>query len=429
MNKKTLLPIFIFMLFISLFGCKKEEDNEARFVISPSDSNVEEKAQNAFLTAVDGDVIYFKQGTYNFSYKLSIDGKKNITIKGDGIDKTIISFADQVIAGTGAEGILCTNTDGLIIANLKIENTPGDGIKVKDSESVAFYNVAVEWTGDVSAENGAYAIYPVTCSNVLIDGCYVRGASDAGIYVGQSNTVIVRNSKVQESVAGIEIENTKMADVYNNETINNTGGILVFDLPGLPVKEGGMCRIYNNKITDNVHQNFATAGNMVANVPPGTGVLVLATRQVEIFNNTIVGNNTIGVGVVNFSTLTYFDASNQNNDPDYNPAPSKINIHSNTFTRTGSPVTPTNSIGTVLNLYFPNGNDIAFDGVLAEGETLSSVQFCIKENTSTTASDGKATFQNLDLANFPNINPSSDVTPHTCSPAALSAVSVNVRKL
>jgi len=33
------------------------------------------------------------------------------------------------------------------------------------------------------------------------------------------------------NVAGIEIENCTDADVYENISTNNTGGVLVFDLP------------------------------------------------------------------------------------------------------------------------------------------------------------------------------------------------------
>ena len=40
------------------------------------------------------------------------------------------------------------------------------------------------------------------------------------------------------NAAGIEIENSYYADVYNNIG-KNTGGILVFDLPNLP-KQGGI---------------------------------------------------------------------------------------------------------------------------------------------------------------------------------------------
>jgi parallel beta-helix repeat protein len=74
------------------------------------------------------------------------------------------------------------------------------------------------------------------------------GASDAGIYVGQSKHIIVRNSKAYQNVAGIEIENSWYADVYENEAFNNTGGILVFDLPDLIQKEGGYVAFFKNKI-------------------------------------------------------------------------------------------------------------------------------------------------------------------------------------
>ena len=41
-----------------------------------------------------------------------------------------------------------------------------------------------------------------------IEHCIAIGASDAGIYVGQSNNIIVRNCEVFQNVAGIEIENS-----------------------------------------------------------------------------------------------------------------------------------------------------------------------------------------------------------------------------
>ena len=66
------------------------------------------------------------------------------------------------------------------------------------------------------------------CDNVLIENCTAIGASDAGIYVGQSNRIIVRNSIAHQNVAGIEIENSLNADVFDNVATGNTGGILVF---------------------------------------------------------------------------------------------------------------------------------------------------------------------------------------------------------
>ena len=104
----------------------------------------------------------------------------------------------------------------------------------------------MDW-GQSVKKNGAYALYPVICENVLIEACEVLGASDAGIYVGQSKDVIIRNNRVYWNVAGIESENSENVAIYNNQAYNNTGGILVFDLPGL-TRYGRKIKVYDNEV-------------------------------------------------------------------------------------------------------------------------------------------------------------------------------------
>jgi parallel beta-helix repeat protein len=83
--------------------------------------------------------------------------------------------------------------------------------------------VRVEWTNGPDENNGAYGLYPVQSSNVLIEESVVIGASDAGIYVGQSNNIIVRNSRVEFNVAGIEIENsTYTYEMFDITTLVDT---------------------------------------------------------------------------------------------------------------------------------------------------------------------------------------------------------------
>src|SRR3546814_3689445 len=84
--------------------------------------------------------------------------------------------------------------------------------------------------------------------------------------------------------SGIEIENSYDADVHDNVATKNTGGILVFDLPSLPMQGGHNVRVFENVVNDNSTPNFAPKGNIVASVPTGTGVLVMANRNVEIFD-------------------------------------------------------------------------------------------------------------------------------------------------
>jgi parallel beta-helix repeat protein len=102
---------------------------------------------------------------------------------------------------------------------------------------------------------------------VLLENCIAIGASDAGIYVGQSRDIIVTNCEAYHNVAGIEIENCIRADVYDNNAHGNTGGILIFDMPGL-TQDGSLVRVYNNKIKENNFRNFAPEGNIVGRSAP-----------------------------------------------------------------------------------------------------------------------------------------------------------------
>ncbi|MFM7339249.1 MAG: hypothetical protein ACKO2H_03990, partial [Bacteroidota bacterium] len=89
------------------------------------------------------------------------------------------------------------------------------------------------------------------------------------------------------NVAGIEIENCTDAEVSYCRSENNSGGILVFDLPGLPAGNGKKCSIHHNTIIGNNHKNFAAEGNMVAIIAPGSGVILLAAKEVEVYENKI----------------------------------------------------------------------------------------------------------------------------------------------
>ena len=144
-------------------------------------------------------------------------------------------------------------------------------------------NIRTEWTGGPKSTNGAYGLYPVESKDVLIDGCIAIGASDAGIYVGQSENIIVRNSRAHYNVAGIEIENSYYADVYDIIASHNTGGILVFDLPDLPQQGGHHVRVFRNKAIDNDTDNFAPEGNIVGEgwtgKPGGPHAEIVALNQ------------------------------------------------------------------------------------------------------------------------------------------------------
>jgi len=321
-------------------------------VIQPSENSYQD-IQEALILAEPGDVVRLTAGTFYLKDSLSLD-VSGVQVEGEGMNQTILDFSDQQ---SGAQGLSVTS-DNVTLQDFSIQNAKGDAIKVKGVTNIKFLRVKTEWTNGPSSENGAYGLYPVESTNVLIDGCVAIGASDAGIYVGQSKNIIVRNSRAEYNVAGIEIENSYYADVFNNLATNNTGGILIFDLPGLPQQGGHHVRVFNNRSVGNNTDNFAPEGNIVGEVPRGTGIIIQANSDVEIFDNEIGDNDTVNIAVVTYG--------NETDDQTYYPHPKSIQIHGNEFGPTG--YNPDTSKGELAQILFDlsGGNmpDIFWDGLV-----------------------------------------------------------------
>ena len=295
---------------------------QARTLSVAAGPDAQERLQTALLGAKPGDVVELGAGRFDLTDGLSLD-VDDVTVKGAGPDATVLSFKGQKGAG---EGLLITS-DKVTVRDLGVEDTRGDGIKAKGSDEISFVNVRVEWTGGPNEKNGAYGVYPVTSTNVLIDRVVVKWASDAGIYVGQSKNIVVKRSRAEFNVAGIEIENSYNADVFDNVATRNAGGILVFDLPNLPQMGGHSTRVFRNKVVQNDTANFAPKGNIVASVPTGTGVMVMANRNVHVFENELDGNGSAAVMLVSYTEK--FD------DKTYNPLPRDVVVRDNRLGRNG----------------------------------------------------------------------------------------------
>lgn len=374
-------PLIIACLSLQILGCGREtppsepaasEDSE-EYVVEIEDPGAAEegqgpevirigpgpdaqtRVQEELILAEPGAVIEFEEGVYEFTRGLSLDVQA-VTLRGAGMDKTIFDFKNQ---DAGAEGLYIASDD-VIVEDLAVRDAKGNAIKSHSADRIVYRRVKTEWTGGPKPTNGAYGLYPVSSENVLIEECVAVGASDAGIYVGQSRQVVVRNCTAEYNVAGIEIENCHFADVYGCLATNNTGGILVFDLPDLPQQKGRDVRIFENRVFGNNTKNFAPAGNMVATVPTGTGIMVMANSNVEVFENDVRDHNTTNVMVI-----SYLSTGLEINDPNYYPYPERIHIHHNTFGACGA--NPGEESGELMKLVLGVPlPDIVWDGVVNE---------------------------------------------------------------
>jgi parallel beta-helix repeat protein len=408
--KRALLGVF-------LIGCGGEPDPCAGVdgeCIGLAAGASREEIQTALIEVSEGGTVAFAAGTYDLEIDLSLD-VDGVTVRGAGADATILSFANQT---TGGQGMLVTAND-FVVHDLAFEDSPGDALKILGADGVTIRNVRVEWTGGPDPSNGAYGLYPVQCSRVLIEDSVVIGASDAGVYVGQSDQIVVRNNRAEFNVAGIEIENSSNADVHDNIATNNTGGILVFNLPDLAVLNGAVTRVFDNELFENNTDNFAPPGNIVGKVPTGTGIALLAAHDVEIFGNVIRDHHTVNIGII-----SYVPTDIPVTDAMYDQYPTAIYIHDNTLSGTSDK--PTGELGALMILaigeLLPDGPfivpDIAWDGVLDPARTPNDAdRLCFRNN-------GDADFINLAWPLNETAAPSFDMTAHDCAHAPLPGVTL-----
>jgi parallel beta-helix repeat protein len=405
----------LFFTSLVIIGAPIAHAAETKLNFSSTSETPYEILQEALIDASTGDTLVLPSGRFVFADGLSLD-VDGVTIRGAGAEETILSFKGQA---SGSEGLLVTS-DRIILEDFAIEDAKGDGIKSNGSDEITFRNLRVEWTDGPDPTNGAYGLYPVSSTHVLIDNCVAIGASDAGIYVGQSQHIVVRNSRAEYNVAGIEIENSYYADVYDNVATHNTGGILVFDLPGLPQQGGHSVRVYNNKVFDNDTENFAPEGNIVGGVAKGTGIMVMANRDVEIFDNEIYGNAMTAVLIAAY--LDDFD------DDNYRPFPAGIYVHGNRIGANG--FEPTGEIGDLIaGVAGAPIPDIVWDGRKPFWRSVFGVRegdgIYIDDNIATDGG-GTADFVDLNATMYFAFRPLHSVdreTPdHPGAPADLSPV-------
>ncbi|MDQ7019804.1 MAG: parallel beta-helix domain-containing protein [Robiginitomaculum sp.] len=383
---------------LTLAGCGDQAKPPAKD--TPQNDSYQKILQTQLLDAKPGDVIEIPAGTFAFdrSLSLTVDG---VTIRGAGQDKTILSFKGQI---SGAEGLLVTAND-FTIENLAIEDAKGDALKINEGKNITIRGVRTEWTNGPNVNNGAYGIYPVQTENVLIEDSIAIGASDAGIYVGQSKNIIMRRNRAEYNVAGLEVENSINADVYDNIATNNTGGILVFNLPNLE-QRGEQTRVHNNQVFENNLKNFAHKGAIVSTVPAGTGVIVYANDRVEIFDNVIKNNKTTNIAIASYYSVG--EMSERGVKASFDPYPEGIYIYGNTFEGGGNAPALLELKALKLAMFGLKGHlpDIMWDGYVNAELPADTKRLCVQ--------NGDAKVINVDGPGGYK-NPSMDQAPYDCS--------------
>ncbi len=376
--RKILFLTFVILSIITTQSCKNESKKQGDTKGFKYDEKIQKEFQEKLILVEDGGTIEFPEGKFLLKKALSIEGKKNVTIKGAGTQKTILSFLGQT---EGAEGLLVTNCQNITLEGFTVQDAKGDNIKLKGCDGVHIHHMNSTWTTGADTSNGNYGYYPVECKNVLMEYCEVSYCADAGVYIGQSTNVSIHHCYAHHNVAGIEIENCIHSDIYKNKAEENSGGILVFDLPKLFQANGRNAKVWDNECINNNFKNFGKPGSIVASIPPGSGMIIMATDSVDVFNNKIINNKTIGIACVSYQIT-----GKQVNDSSYGPYCTAISIHDNKIEhKLGIPDMSTN-LGKLLTATFKSALDIFVDGASdpalrdKNGQLPEGKRICIRNN-------------------------------------------------
>jgi parallel beta-helix repeat protein len=378
--------------------------------LSPGENDTE-ALQTALIEADPDSTICLQPGTYDVEKELLLTGTPGITVRGIGAsrDDVVLDFAKQD-AGDEAVDV---QADRFTLESVTLKDPPGDGVKVSNSDRPTFRDIKAYWSAGSVTANGAYALYPALSNNVLIEHCEVVGASDAGIYLGQSTSGIVRHNKAHGNVVGIEAENSTEVAIYDNEAWNNACGILVVNLPNLTKKVMRGASVFDNLVYDNNHENFAEEGAFVGSVPQGTGILIAMAHDTQVYANTIRGNNGAAILVLSWPTIAFLTGLAANDDQ-YDQYSEGSYIHDNTFSGNGTSP-PIEFTGAPLSLT-PPIEAILWDGFVDSTKPAAGLEQrrqCIINNTG-------ASFRNF---NVPDLaNPKTDLMGHACAHAPLPRV-------
>lgn len=419
--RNPILFIFLLMSFLTFQSCKNEGKKAGDTEGFIFDEKIQKEFQEKLILVEDGGTVELPEGKFLFKKALSMEGKKNVTIKGAGTQKTILSFLGQT---EGAEGINISNCQNVTLENFTVQDAKGDNIKLKGCDGVHIHHMNSTWTTGADTSNGNYGYYPVECRNVLMEYNEVSYCADAGVYIGQSTNVTIHHCYAHHNVAGIEIENCINSDIYKNKAENNSGGILVFDLPKLFQANGRNAKVWDNECIENNFQNFGKPGSIVASIPPGSGMIIMATDSVDVFNNRIINNKTIGI-----ATVSYYMTGKQLNDSTYGPYCTSIFIHDNKFERKLAVPDLSTDLGKLLTATFKGSLDIFVDGSAdpkirdKNGQLPEGKKICIRNN-------GDVKFGNLnawkthgreDIMNYKD----NDITKFDCSYTGINGNGLN----
>ncbi len=154
-------------------------------------------------------------------------------------------------------------------------------------DGITLRRVRAEWTNGPDTDNGAYGLYPVQCKDVLIEDSVVRGRVRRRHLrrpVAQHHRAPQHRRRERRRHRDRELDRRRRLRQHGDAT---TPAASWSSICPACRSTGAHARLRQHRRSRTTRPTSRRPGNIVAAVPTGTGMFMLANDQVEVFGNTL----------------------------------------------------------------------------------------------------------------------------------------------
>jgi len=237
--------------------------------------------QSAVDTAAPGDLILVESGVYPEQVTVTTPG---LVIRGVDRNETIID--GEYVRENGIEVF---EADGVVVENLTVRNTLGNGVFWTGVRGYRASYVTV-------VDARVYGIYAFDSSDGLFEHSYASGAYDAGFYIGQCDPceAVIADSIAEWNGLGYSGSNAS-TNLYLVRSVwrHNGAGIVPNTIDGELLPPFHDVTIIGNLVHDNGNRDNPTGDSEWAGW--GNGILLAGGNTSTVERNRVVNHPVAGI--------------------------------------------------------------------------------------------------------------------------------------